>query len=632
MPMFRRLMIANRGEIACRIALTCRKLGIEAVGVFSEADADARHVRWLDRAVRLDGQDPRAVYLDAAQIIAVALDRGCDAVHPGYGFLAENAPFAEAVATAGLGFIGPGPEAIRAMGDKDRAREIAAAAGVPIVPGAVLPLRQEAAAAASLGYPLLLKPAAGGGGKGMQVVREPEALADAVAAARRIATAAFGDATLIAERLLDRCRHIEVQVMADHHGRILTAFERDCSLQRRHQKLIEEAPAPNLDPARRQDLARDARRIAEAVGYRNLGTVEFLVTEAGHWFIEMNTRLQVEHPVTEAITGLDLVEWQLRIAAGEALPADLVPETPIGHAIEARLNAEDPDNGFLPATGRLDRLALPTERVRVDAGIDAGDVVGEHFDPLLAKLVAHGPDRETARLTLARALDATVVEGVATNRRFVQGVLDHPDFTLGRIHTAWLAERSDDWTFPLPAAEFAALVLATSDRERTGWAAASGLRLNAPPAFRYRLRSGGTEIEQPLVLDFPHALKGGRGWIERDGVRLGFGYTLEGARVTVEAANSVRSFSIAAAAVTGRRSEAEGTLVAPMPGKITALAATPGQAVAAGALLAVVEAMKMEHPITAPFAGTVAAVHVTLGGQVEEGTTLVELERTGPPC
>ena len=624
--MIRRLLIANRGEIACRVASTCRRLGIEAVGVFADADAGARHVRWLDRAVRLDGADPRAAYLDKAQLIAIARRLGCDAIHPGYGFLAENAAFARAVGDAGLVFVGPAPDAIQAMGDKDRARAIAAAAAVPIIPGALLPPGEEAAAGAAIGYPLLLKPVAGGGGKGMQVVHRPDALADAVAAARRVALAAFADDALIGEAWLERCRHVEVQVIADHQGHIVTAFERDCTLQRRHQKIVEEAPAPDLDPGLRQTLAQDAIRIARAVDYRNLGTVEFLLAGNRRFFIEMNTRLQVEHPVTEAVTGLDLVEWQLRIASGEPLPPGLVPPAPLGHAIEARLYAEDSASGFLPSTGRLWRLSLPDNRLRVDAGVDEGDVVGGHFDPLLAKLIAHGASREAARTRLRDGLDLTLIEGLRTNRDFLCEVLGHPDFGELLIHTGWLDGSTAAWNFPLPPEELAALVLAGQDGERTGWAAASGFRLNAAPHVRYRLEAGGRTVEASLVLDFPYALQGGRGWLERGEMRHGFSFRLEGEEVSVTAGGLVRGFRLAAVAAAGRQAEATGALTAPMPGKITALSAVAGAAVGAGALLAVVEAMKMEHPIKAPFAGTIRAVHATLGGQVEEGAVLVDLE------
>ena len=623
--MLRRLLIANRGEIACRIARTCQRLGIEAVGVFADADAGARHVRWLDRAVRLEGVDPLAAFLDTAQLIATARRLGCDAIHPGYGFLAENAAFAEAVGDAGLVFVGPTPAAILAMGDKGRARAIAAAEAVPIIPGALLPAGEEAAACSALGYPLLLKPAAGGGGKGMQVVHAPEALADAVAASRRVALAAFADDALIAEAWLERCRHVEVQVIADHHGHIVTAFERDCSLQRRHQKIVEEAPAPGLDPGLRQTLARDAIRIAGAVDYRNLGTVEFLLAGSRHYFIEMNTRLQVEHPVTEAVTGLDLVEWQLRIASGEPLPPGLVPPAPSGHAIEARLYAEDPSAGFLPSTGRLGRLSLPDDHLRVDAGVDAGDVVGGQFDPLLAKLIAHGDNRQAVLTRLREALDLALIEGLRTNRDFLCEVLAHPDFGALRIHTGRLDAGAAAWDFPLPPEALAALVLAARDDARTGWAAASGFRLNAAPQVRYLLEAGGRTVEASLVLDFPFALQGGRGWVELGDMRHGFTFRIAADEVSVTAGGRVQGFRLAAAAV-ARQAEATGALTAPMPGKITALAAVAGAGVEAGALLAVVEAMKMEHPIKAPFAGTIRAVHATLGGQVEEGAVLVDLE------
>ncbi len=629
MSAIRRLLIANRGEIACRIARTCRRLGIEAAGVHSTADAAARHVRHLDRAVALDGP-PLAAYLDGTQLIGVAKRLGCDAIHPGYGFLAESAAFAHAVEAAELVFVGPAPAAIVAMGDKAQGRAIAAAAGVPVVPGVALTKGGEAAAADALGYPLVVKPAAGGGGKGMVVVHAAAQLDPALAGARRLAAAAFGDDALIAERWLERCRHIEVQVLADGRGRVVTAFERDCSLQRRFQKIIEEAPAPGLDPDLRRQLAAAARRIAEAVAYRNLGTVEFLVAGAELYFIEMNTRLQVEHPVTEAVTGLDLAEWQLRLAAGEALPADLVPPAPLGHAIEARLYAEDPAAGFLPSTGRLTRLELPKDLVRVDSGVDVGDEVSAHFDPMIAKLVASAPTRQAALAQLIDAIEVTAVEGIQTNRDFLAEIARHPDVAAARVWTGWLDSHAGDWCFPLAPQALAALVFARHGGDRAGSAATLGFRLNAAPTVRYRLQTERRQVEAALTLDFPCHLADGRGWIECDGVRHGFGYRCTPGEVVVTVPGARRRFVPAAAALAGSATEAAGALATPLPGRVAALPAVIGAMVAAGEVLAIVEAMKMEHTIAAPFAGRVRAVLVALGDSVQEGTILVDLEELPP--
>ncbi|MDT0306296.1 biotin carboxylase N-terminal domain-containing protein [Streptomyces sp. DSM 44917] len=441
---FATVLIANRGEIAVRVIRTLRRLGIASVAVHSDADADAPHVRAADRAVRLGPAPAAESYLSLPRLLDAAAATGADAVHPGYGFLAENAAFARAVTDAGLTFIGPPAEAIAAMGDKIRAKETVAAAGVPVVPGVRDPGPGDpgapglAEAARGLAFPLLLKPSAGGGGKGMRLVRDPAALEEEIAAARRTARAAFGDDTLLAERWVERPRHIEIQILADAHGRVVHLGERECSLQRRHQKVVEEAPSPLLDADTRAAMGEAAVRAARACGYRGAGTVEFIVPgddPGTHWFMEMNTRLQVEHPVTEAITGLDLVEWQVRIAAGEPLPAAFPPPAS-GHAVEARLCAETPRLDFLPSAGTVRLLREPEgEGIRVDSGLAEGTEVSPHYDPMLAKVVAHGPDRATALRRLRAALGRTAVLGVDTNAGFLRRLLSHPAFAAGDYDT-----------------------------------------------------------------------------------------------------------------------------------------------------------------------------------------------------
>jgi acetyl-CoA carboxylase biotin carboxylase subunit len=437
---FRAVLVANRGEIARRVFRACRRLGVGTVAVYSEADRDAPHVRDADRAVLLGPPPARESYLDVERILDAARRTGVDAVHPGYGFLSENWRFAEACARAGLAFIGPTAEAIRAMGDKSHARHLMAAAGVPTVPGSPGPVAdagEAEATAAQIGFPLILKAAAGGGGIGLARVERPADLATAFVSAGRRAQAAFGDGALYLERYLERPRHVEVQVFADTRGAVVHVHERECSIQRRHQKLIEESPAPGLDPATKRGLTDAAVAGARSIGYVNAGTLEFLVDDAGRfYFIEMNTRIQVEHPVTEEVTGLDLVVEQLRVAAGEPLRWRQDEIVQRGAAIECRVYAEDPDRNFLPSPGTLARLDVPAgEGLRVESGVEAGAVVSVHYDPLLFKLVARGDDREGALARLRAALDATVVEGVRTTLPFLKRVLDHPDVRRGALHT-----------------------------------------------------------------------------------------------------------------------------------------------------------------------------------------------------
>ncbi len=448
--MFRKILVANRGEIAVRILRACREMGIATVAVYSEADAQAPHVHLADEAYAIGPPPATASYLNIARLIEVARKSGAEAVHPGYGFLAENPAFARAVQEAGLTFIGPPPEAMALMGDKAQARQRMAAAGVPVVPGVSQVANDEelARAAERIGYPVLLKAAAGGGGKGMRVVWKPEDLEEAADAARREAASAFGDDRLIVEKYVPKAHHVEVQVLADEHGTVLALYERECSVQRRYQKIIEETPSPVLAPETRQALLQAAVQAARAVGYTNAGTVEFILdpeTQA-FYFLEMNTRLQVEHPITEMVLDIDLVQWQIRVAAGEPLPSWMTERTPRGHAIEARVYAEDPTQDFFPTSGLL--LAVFEPRgpgLRIDSGVIAGMEVSPYYDPLLAKIIAYGEDREQARLRLLAALRETAYLGLPTNVPFLVDVLQHPDFIAGRVHTRWVEEVMLPW-------------------------------------------------------------------------------------------------------------------------------------------------------------------------------------------
>ncbi len=451
--MFTKILIANRGEIAVRVIRACRELGIASVAVYSEADRRALHVRLADEAVYIGPPPARESYLDGERIIQAARETGAQAIHPGYGFLSENAAFARAVTAAGLVFIGPPAAAIDAMGDKGRARERMQHSGVPVVPGYQGSDDDAALAreAERIGWPLLVKAAAGGGGKGMRVVSAPDGLAEGIAAARREAQHAFGDSRLILERYIPRARHIEFQVLADAHGNTLHLFERECSVQRRHQKIIEETPSPYLDPQMRAEMGAAAVAAARAVGYQNAGTIEFIVDpeRRAFYFLEMNTRLQVEHPVTELVAGLDLVQWQIRVAAGERLPFNQESLRQNGHAIQCRLYAEDPANNFLPATGPLLRFVEPRgPGVRVDSGVTSGDAITIHYDPMIAKLVVWAEDRPAALRRMASALRETILLGLTNNNQFLQDVIADPDFQAGEIYTTWVEEHFGDWQPP----------------------------------------------------------------------------------------------------------------------------------------------------------------------------------------
>ncbi|MFF9769865.1 acetyl/propionyl/methylcrotonyl-CoA carboxylase subunit alpha [Streptomyces sp. NPDC053086] len=626
--MFDTVLVANRGEIAVRVIRTLRSLGVRSVAVFSDADADARHVREADTAVRIGPAPAAESYLSVERLLEAAARTGAQAVHPGYGFLAENAGFARACEEAGLVFIGPSADAIALMGDKIRAKETVQAAGVPVVPGSSgsgLSDDQLADAAREIGMPVLLKPSAGGGGKGMRLVRDAGRLADEIAAARREARASFGDDTLLVERWIDRPRHIEIQVLADGHGNVVHLGERECSLQRRHQKIIEEAPSVLLDEATRAAMGEAAVQAARSCGYRGAGTVEFIVPggdPSQYYFMEMNTRLQVEHPVTELITGLDLVEWQLRVAAGEKLGFAQEDVTLTGHAVEARICAEDPARGFLPSGGTVLLLNEPQgEGVRTDSGLSEGTEVGSLYDPMLSKVIAYGPDRETALRRLRAALAETVTLGVQTNAGFLRRLLAHPSVVQGDLDTG-LVERVVDELVPAEVPEevyeAAAAVRMQQLQPRTdGWtdpfSVPSGWRLGGtpkPPAFHLRVQDPVTYLPRgshtvgedrvSVTLDgVRHAFRRAGDWIGRDGD-----------------AWHVRDHDPVADSL-GRAAHAGAdSLTAPMPGTVTVVKVAVGDEVAAGQSLLVVEAMKMEHVISAPHAGTVAELDVAPGTTV----------------
>ncbi|MBX7468546.1 ATP-grasp domain-containing protein [Streptomyces sp. MAG02] len=629
--MFTTVLVANRGEIAVRVIRTLRRLGIRSVAVFSDADAQARHVREADTAVRIGPAAASASYLRPELLIDAALRTGAQAVHPGYGFLAENAGFAAACAEAGLVFIGPSAQAISLMGDKIRAKATVREAGVPVVPGSSgsgLTDDQLALAAREIGMPVLLKPSAGGGGKGMRLVREEALLGDEIAAARREARSSFGDDTLLVERWVDRPRHIEIQVLADGHGNVIHLGERECSLQRRHQKIIEEAPSVLLDEETRAAMGEAAVQAARSCGYSGAGTVEFIVPgrdPSSYYFMEMNTRLQVEHPVTELITGVDLVEWQLRVAAGERLPYEQKDITLTGHAIEARLCAEDPSRGFLPSGGTVLALREPQgDGVRTDSGLSEGTEVGSLYDPMLSKVIAYGPDRATALRKLRAALADTVTLGVPNNAGFLRRLLAHPDVVAGELDTG-LVEREADSLVPdgVPDEVYAAAAAVRLDALRPapaeGWtdpfSVPSGWRLGGEPApLAFPLRIAGLE---PVTHAAPAAatVTADRVTVELDGIthtfhRSGSWLGRDGDSWNVLDHDAVE------AALSGRTHAGADTLAAPMPGTVTVVKVAVGDQVDAGQSLLVVEAMKMEHVISAPHAGTVTELDVTPGSTV----------------
>ena len=663
---FQKILIANRGEIACRIARTARRMGIRTVAVYSEADRDALHVAMADEAVAIGPAPARESYLVAERLIDAARVTGAQAVHPGYGFLSENADFAEACASMGLVFIGPPAAAIRAMGDKAAAKALMEKAGVPVVHGYHGEDQSEARLlkeAKDVGFPVLIKPSAGGGGKGMRIVTEPAAFAASLAAAKREAMAAFGDDRVLVERYLSKPRHIEVQVFGDRQGNLVHLFERDCSIQRRHQKVIDEAPAPGLSEGQRRRMGEVAISAARAVGYVGAVTIEFIAGGDAFYFMEMNTRLQVEHPVTEGITGLDLVEWQLRVAAGEPLPLEQDQISCRGHAIEARLYAEDPQRDFLPSTGRLTVMTPPAEPgIRVDTGVRAGDAVSVHYDPLIAKMIVWGEDRDTAVRRLSSALAEYRIGGLATNLEFLYRVANHPAYRSGEVDTGFIDRHRAELVPPPAPAPIAALAAASlirvlaqakasqefaagSSDPRSPWHDRDGWRLNGATyqdlrwhdgtderAVRVHYRGTGYRLEIGNDAGDVAARR------QDDGT---LALTVDGATHRVALLHASDPTVILLEGIEHRLSFIDplhpkveldatgGRLTAPMPGKIIEVTARPGQRVRRGEALLVLEAMKMEHTIVAPADGMIDGVHYSPGDLVEEGAALIAFSADG---
>ncbi|PZN98732.1 MAG: methylcrotonoyl-CoA carboxylase [Alphaproteobacteria bacterium] len=626
--MFKSVLVANRGEIACRVFRTARRMGIRTIAVYSEADANALHVREADEAILIGPAPARESYLDAAKVLAAARATGAEAIHPGYGFLSENADFAEAVMAAGLVWIGPPPAAIRAMGLKDAAKKLMIEAGVPVTPGYQGENQDPAhlaGQAAGIGYPVLIKAVAGGGGKGMRKVDRAEDFADALASAQREGQSSFGDPRVLIESYITRPRHIEVQIFGDSHGTVVHLHERDCSLQRRHQKVIEEAPAPGMDQTTRDAVTAAAVRAAQAVNYEGAGTIEFIADASDGlkadriWFMEMNTRLQVEHPVTEAITGVDLVEWQFRVAAGESIPLEQADIPLNGWAMEARLYAEDPANGFLPSIGKLEHFVLPDD-VRIDTGVYEGGEVSQFYDPMIAKLIVHAETREEAAGRLAVAASEVEVWPVKTNAAFVMKCLDHPRFVSGDVDTGFIAAELEALTaveIGEEAIQGIAAVLRFADAGTLhspwdAWGNAAGFRLNADHSMRQTVFVDGRR--RTVDISPHHELISGLVHCE-SGVIVGFD---DGSAFEV----STRSPQGTGAGGTA----SDGSLRAPMPGKIVATPAKAGDTVTKGQPVIVLEAMKMEHALVAPFDGVVGAINAAVGDQVGADTVLAMIE------
>jgi 3-methylcrotonyl-CoA carboxylase alpha subunit len=635
--MLKSLLIANRGEIACRVIRTARRLGIRTVAVYSDADAKALHVRMADEAVHIGPSPARESYLVGDKIIAAAKATKAEAIHPGYGFLSENADFAQAVIDAGLIWVGPKPDSIRAMGLKDAAKKLMKEAGVPVTPGYLgedqdpKRLKKESDA---IGYPVLIKAVAGGGGKGMRRVDSAKDFEDALESAKREAASSFGDDRVLIEKYVPKPRHIEVQVFGDSHGNVVHLFERDCSLQRRHQKVIEEAPAPGMDAETREAVCGAAVRATKAVNYEGAGTIEFIADASEGlradriWFMEMNTRLQVEHPVTEEITGQDLVEWQLRVASGEKLPKKQDELSINGHAIEARLYAEDPARGFLPSVGKLDYLILPTD-CRVDTGVEDDDEVSSFYDPMIAKLIVHDEERQGALRQLSDACGTVECQPVRTNAWFLKRLCDDEDVSAGAVTTNLIQSKAEELTRPPKPSQTLLEIAATSlgndlagGRKGDFWFEVirdlRGFRLNAPPRTEYLLRVDGepqavtvNEDEEWLVAESwrrKTQLYGANGIIAFENGAY-FRISLEDARGT----GTTHGLH-------------DGEIEAPMPGKVTAVDVKKGAKVEKGQRLLTLEAMKMEHALTAPFDGTVVELNAASGAQVTEGQILVKVE------
>jgi 3-methylcrotonyl-CoA carboxylase alpha subunit len=622
--MIKSLLIANRGEIACRIIATARKMGVRTIAVYSDADAKAMHVRQADVAVHIGPSPAAESYLVGEKIIAAAKQSGADAIHPGYGFLSENADFAQAVIDAGLVWVGPKPDSIRAMGLKDAAKKLMDDAGVPTTPGYMGDNQDPeylAKQADKIGYPVLIKAVAGGGGKGMRKVDAAEDFADRLASCQREAQASFGNDIVLIEKWITNPRHIEVQVFGDSHGNVVHLFERDCSLQRRHQKVVEEAPAPDMDETTRAALCDAAVRAAKAVDYEGAGTIEFIADASEGlradriWFMEMNTRLQVEHPVTEEITGVDLVEWQLRVASGEAMPLEQTDLSISGHAVEVRLYAEDPTSGFLPSTGMLAQCHFPDDGVRIETGVEQGDAVSPFYDPMIAKVIVHAGNRDDALMAIAEKLEGLAVWPVKSNAGFLFNAVTHPAFIAGDITTSFIEDHGES-LLPIdePSEEMLRqaakeLVFQYQDSHRAGL---SGLRLNANPSDIVRMSVGGKSYQANAPAEF-----GGDIYVSR------------AARDVALVTANGQSFGIALERHEGGATAgaADGAILSPMPGKVIALDVQTGDMVVAGQKLMVLEAMKMEHSIVAPFDGIVREVGPALNEQVASDALLIQIEK-----
>lgn len=660
--MFDKILIANRGEIACRVIATAKRLGLRTVAVYSDADASSAHVAMADEAVHIGAASVADSYLRGDRILEAARRTGAQAVHPGYGFLSENPDFVEAVAAAGLVFVGPPASAIRAMGLKDAAKALMEQAGVPVVPGyhgKAQDLATLAGEANRIGFPVLIKARAGGGGKGMRLVERAADFAEALEGAQREGQKSFGDPAVLVERYVTSPRHVEIQVFADAHGNVVHLFERDCSLQRRHQKVIEEAPAPGMTDEVRAAMGAAAVEAARAIGYRGAGTVEFIadgsagLRKDGFWFMEMNTRLQVEHPVSEAITGLDFVELQLRIAAGAALPFCQKDLSINGHAFEARLYAEDVPNGFLPATGTIAHLVFPTDnafaagQVRIDSGVRSGDTISPWYDPMIAKLIVHGPDRATALLRLTDALERTEIAGTVTNLAFLTALTRHAGFARGDVDTGLIGRDIDALTQIPPAmphaAEIAAIMLAgllDKPSDDDPWSRLRGFRNWDRATIQMRLRQGDQERDIRLVFEGSHfetpeassitvTREGDMLVVEADGMRQAVRVFLQGDTAHVFARGQSESWTqVDPIAQSSEAADGGNLILAPMPGLVTRVLTAQGRRVDQGDALVVLEAMKMEHTLRASRVGIVSDVVVSEGQQVSHGDVMITLENT----
>jgi 3-methylcrotonyl-CoA carboxylase alpha subunit len=655
--MFRSLLIANRGEIACRIARTARRMGIETVAVFSEADAGARHVAACDRAVPIGPAPARDSYLNIARIIEAAKSSGAEAIHPGYGFLSENPDFPDACEAAGIVFVGPPASAMRAMGSKSAAKALMETSGVPLLPGYHGENQAPgflAEQAARVGFPVVIKAVSGGGGRGMRVVNAASEFEAALESATQEAASAFGDRRVLIERFVTRPRHIEMQVFADKHGNAVHLFERDCSAQRRNQKVVEEAPAPGMTSERRAEMGRAAVAAALAVGYVGAGTVEFVADVDGFFFLEMNTRLQVEHPVTEMITGYDLVEWQLRVAAGDRLPVTQDDIGATGHAVEVRIYAEDPARDYAPSIGRLSAFRMPAEGdgVRIDTGVAAGDTVSVHYDAMIAKLICHGPSREDALRKLRGALADCLIAGVTANLDLLHRIASHPEFIAGGIDTGFISRNAATLLAPSVAptpASLAAAALVVLDGEAddaraaaaasadpySPWHARDGWWLNAAPARVLDFVADDTPVPVTVrregagwrigdILGTAERLADGRYALSLDGARSHLLASRDGESVILRLDGETLRLRLPDAAAASAEEAAGGNrLLAPIPGQVTAVHARPGDAVTRGQVLVVLEAMKTVFRLAAPADGVVDAVACAAGDAVQEGQTLV---------